>query len=271
MTQYFSWRLVVTLVGALALISCQNQGAVDETPADSVGENKAAWTLGGGNDDPSAMLSNPGAEADKKSVLGLIDWIRRSSASSGSQSDKYVFDVNDLQEIAKKGIGLPTDQMFAAIHQELRRRYPNKVAENFRFIINDAGGALGQVAILYGAANEYLIFFGSPISNVGHSGRYPRAEFYDFMLEGEMQLFIEGQTNRQTFKPGDVAYLGRGQAKGYKLADHGWMLEYCRGNIVELFPFGVIAPASFITLDWQSAWAQISDFAKVAFHNVLHP
>jgi hypothetical protein len=38
--------------------------------------------------------------------------------------------------------------------------------------------------------------------------------------------------------------------------------------MVELFPFGVIAPAMFVTLDWTAAYAQISDFAKLVFKNL---
>ena len=160
--------------------------------------------------------------------------------------------------------------MFDTIHRELLRRFPGKIAEKIRFIINDAGGALGQVALLYASTKEYLLFFGSPIANGGHSGRY-NAEFYDIMLDGEMHTFIEGEVERHVYLPGQTAHLKKGQVKGYRIVDHGWMLEYARGNMIELFPFGVIAPAMFVTLDWESAWKQISDFGKLAIKNLFNP
>lgn len=198
-----------------------------------------------------------------------VDLMSRLSRLGQSHRDsgEYLFEVDELRALVEAHRGKPLQEAFDAMHQELLQRYPGRIADNYRFIINQAGGALGQVAILYASTNEYLIFFGSPIANGGHSGRY-NAEFWDFMIDGEMQTFIEGEVERHVYRPGDVAYLPRHQAKGYRIPDHGWMLEYSRGNMVELFPFGVIAPAMFVTLDWSAAYAQISDFAKLVFKNL---
>lgn len=205
------------------------------------------------------------ADQDRGQVLTSLDRLRRLMAKAPDDG-KYLFEVDYLQELVARHRQLPLEQAFQAIHQELLQRYPGRVAPSYRFIINDAGGALGQVGILYASTNEYLIFFGTPIANGGHSGRY-NAEFYDIMIDGEMHTFIEGETKRHVYRPGDMAYLPRGQAKGYRIPDHAWMLEYARGNMVELFPFGVLAPAMFITLDWKSALAQISDFASLVWQN----
>lgn len=175
-----------------------------------------------------------------------------------------------LHEVARLGVGLPLPQAFEVVHQELKRRYPGKMADSYRFILNDAGGALGQVAILYASPWEYLIFFGAPIAAGGHSGRYD-ADVYDFVMEGEMHTFLEGEVTRNVYLPGDRAHLPKGMAKGYRIPDHAWMLEYARGNMVKLFPFGVIAPTLFVTLDWKSAWMQMSDFVKVATKAGFHP
>jgi hypothetical protein len=174
----------------------------------------------------------------------------------------FIFDPSDLHRIVRKYTDQPLDQAFTFIHQELMARYPGKILDQYRFIFNDAGAALGQVAILYASPNEYLIFFGSPISTGGFSGRYKYADFYDFMIAGEMTTVVEGQTVKQTYRPGDMAYLPRGTAKGYQLNGHGWMLEYSRGNMISSFGFGVIGPAMFITMDWEGALAQVSDFIK---------
>ena len=215
------------------------------------------------------QLLTLGTSTHKDGVLKIFDWLKQSGLFA-QDDQKYFFKVEDLQEIANLGLGLPTQEMFDTIHKELLRRYPAKIAEKYRFIINDAGGALGQVALLYASTKEYLLFFGSPIANGGHSGRY-NAEFYDIMLDGEMHTFIEGEVERHVYLPGQTAHLKKGQVKGYRIVDHGWMLEYARGNMIELFPFGVIAPAMFVTLDWESAWKQISDFAALAIKNLFNP
>jgi C-8 sterol isomerase len=207
-----------------------------------------------------------GQDPQRSEAVDLMGRLSRLGQSHRDNGD-YLFEVDELRALVEAHRGKPLQEAFDAMHRELLQRYPGRIADNYRFIINQAGGALGQVAILYASTNEYLIFFGSPIANGGHSGRY-NAEFWDIMIDGEMQTFIEGEVERHVYRPGDMAYLPRHQAKGYRIPDHGWMLEYSRGNMVELFPFGVIAPAMFVTLDWTAAYAQISDFAKLVFKNL---
>jgi hypothetical protein len=183
---------------------------------------------------------------------------------------KYVFEPNDLIEIAKMGIGLPHDQMFKVIHDELLKRYPGHIAETESWHFNVAGGAMGQLTILHASPKEYLIFFGTPIGTEGHSGRYDM-DVWDIMIDGEMWAYHEGDVDRRVYLPGDAAFLERGQTKGYRIPDHGWMLEYSRGNIPAAFGFGVIASTANVTHDWQAAWGQITDFAGLAIKELLQP
>ncbi len=182
----------------------------------------------------------------------------------------YVFEPNDLHEIAELGVGLPGDQKFEVIRQELLKRYPGHISETENWHFNVAGGAMGQLTILHASPKEYLIFFGTPIGTEGHSGRYSM-DVWDFVFDGEMWVYHEGDIERTVFEPGDAAYLERGQTKGYRIPDHAWMLEYARGNIPASFHFGVIASTSNVTLDWQAAWGQITDFAGLTIRELLTP
>ncbi len=49
------------------------------------------------------------------------------------------------------------------------------------------------------------------------------------------------------------------------------MIDYGCGSVITVFPFGVIAPALFITLDYQSAWDQFVGDGQLVIQNLLHP
>jgi len=67
-------------------------------------------------------------------------------------------------------------------------------------------------------------------------------------LNGEQWAFSEGQFDRMVFKPGDMHHLPRGESRGYRIPDHCWALEYARGWIPLMMPFG-IADTLTSTLD----------------------
>ena len=90
---------------------------------------------------------------------------------------------------------------------------------------------MGMLTILYASWKEYLIFFGTPIDTTGHTGRYSFIEDHCFLLDGEMWYYAAGQTEKTIYRPGDTIYLGKGQAKCYRVVDHAWILEYARGPI----------------------------------------
>jgi len=54
------------------------------------------------------------------------------------------------------------------------------------------------------------------------------------------------------YRPGDRLHLPRGQVKAYRIPDHAWILEYARGPIPLMLPFG-LADTLFSTLDWRTA------------------
>ena len=74
---------------------------------------------------------------------------------------------------------------------------------------------------------------------------------YDWVFQGDMWCYLEGETKRTLYPPGSTAYLGASQVKGYRIPDHAWMLEYSRGLIPSMLPFGV-ADTLVSTLDFKT-------------------
>ena len=164
---------------------------------------------------------------------------------------KYVFDPKILREVAHSHLDLPLEKMLPAITQDLAERYPGLIETEPEWFFSNAGGSMGQLTILYASLREYVLFFGSPIGNEGHTGRYSFAEDYAIVLDGEMWYYGEGDTHREEYHPGDVVHLPKGKAKDYRMVERGWILEYARGAIPTMLPFGV-ADTLFSTLDFTS-------------------
>lgn len=160
----------------------------------------------------------------------------------------YVFDPDVLRQLVLEVLGQPREDMFDALTAKLAKAYPGKIYTGERqWMFNNAGGAMGQMTFLHSTWGEYLTFFGTPIGTEGHSGRY-RTEVWDFVLDGRMWGYSEGQTSRDEVGPGEFHHLGKDVAKGYRIPDYCWMLEYSRGPILSMFPFG-LADTVFSTLD----------------------
>jgi C-8 sterol isomerase len=175
----------------------------------------------------------------------------------------HIFDPSELHAIAREAVAgaKDLDGRFRRVIDALDARYPGRICRNPKWILNSANGALGQLALLYGSLTEYVILFGSPVGTEGHSGRY-LADVHDFMLDGEMWAYMEGETRKQIFKPGDAALLPRGKSKGYVLRDKGWMLEYARGIIPSMMPSG-LADNFFSNLDMYSAFATTWHYGRM--------
>jgi len=183
--------------------------------------------------------------------------------------NNFVFDPDDLQEIANMGAGLPIGERWDVIHQEMMRRYPGKIAPEVRWIFNSAGNVVCQLALVYGSPTEYVAYFGTPIGETGFSGRYGHADVWDLMVSGKMLTFTEGQFEPTEYGPGDSAYLKRGQGKGVAYVGSTWMIDYGRGLPLTMLPFGIIFPYLFNTLDGQSAFKQLDEYGRLVMKNVL--
>ncbi len=150
-----------------------------------------------------------------------------------------IFDAGELHRIANMGMGKPFDEMVRVVVDELARVYPGHVDTNPRWMYNLTGGATGMMGLLHGSLSEYLIIFGSAVGTEGFSGRY-FIDIHDFMMTGEMWTFTESRYGeRVVTRPGQFAFLRRGEVKSYKITEGSWMLEYGQGPVPTCLPTGL--------------------------------
>jgi C-8 sterol isomerase len=159
----------------------------------------------------------------------------------------FLFDPEILQAVAKAALPLPLDARMERIRSDLAERYPGHIQPSLSWIFNIAGGALGQMAVLHASITEYVIIFGTSIGTEGYSGRFP-ADDYFIILEGEQWAFAEGELERHVYRPGEMHEMRRGVARAYRMPDRCYALEYARGAIPLMLPFG-LADSITSTLD----------------------
>jgi C-8 sterol isomerase len=188
-----------------------------------------------------------------------------------ARKKRYLLEPRVLRRIAKEAAALPVSvkEKNAYIIQELAKTYPGHICTQQSWIFNNAGGAMGQMTLLHASLREYLILFGTGVGTEGHSGRYS-AEVFDFVYDGEMWCTLEGQSHRMSFTNGKGAYLPCGRTKQYRIPDHGWMLEYGRGNesIITMFPFG-LADSTLSTLDHMVVFRTLYHYAHLVTWQLL--
>ncbi|MFW9771771.1 MAG: ERG2 family protein [Candidatus Heimdallarchaeota archaeon] len=178
-----------------------------------------------------------------------------------------IFDPRKLWDIAKRGIGHPKKEAFDIIIKALAEEYPGYIETKQNWVFNFAGGAMGQMTVLHGSFREYLIIFGTNIGSNGHSGRY-KAEVFDFIFTGEMLCEYTGHFKKEVHKPGSVAYLPPSIVKHYCIKEEAWMLEYARGNIISMLPFG-FADSIISALDHITVLKTIKLYGKQVVKNLF--
>merc|ERR1711908_30693 len=109
--------------------------------------------------------------------------------------------------------------------------------------------------VLHASLSEYVIIFGSPIGTEGHTGRF-LADDYFTILYGEQWAYEPGQLTKEVYKAGSQHHMAKGVAKGYKIPETCWALEYARGNVLSMMPFG-LADLFFSTLDLVTLWQTV--------------
>src|SRR5437660_1356809 len=178
----------------------------------------------------------------------------------------YVFDLQVIHEISLKHLGQQLEQMFESITAELSERYPDTIDDSKPWIFNNAGGVMLEMKLLHASTKEYVMIWGTPIGSEGHTGRN-LAEFYDTVLDGEAWYYQEGQFARSVYKPGDHIFLGKGQSAGMHYPDHVWMVEYARGALPTLIPFG-LTDALSSTLDFKTAWQTLAIYLSLVLRSL---
>jgi C-8 sterol isomerase len=143
----------------------------------------------------------------------------------------YVFDPDQLAEIALKGVGLPFEEMCEAVISEAARVYPKHIETKQEWVFNLASGATGIMNVLHGSLTEYLIIFGTPIGTEAFSGRYP-LEIYDYMLAGTMATYKANDPGHAKItRAGEWAPHPFGAVNGFAFEPNTWALEYGRGFV----------------------------------------
>lgn len=111
---------------------------------------------------------------------------------------------------------------------------------------------MGSMLILHCSLSEYVIIFGTALGTEGHTGRF-LADDYFTMIHGDQWAFKTGDLKKEVYRPGDQHHLPWGTSKQYRCPDACWALEYARGNILSMMPFGLF-DTLFSTLDFVSLW-----------------
>ncbi|KAG8911861.1 C-8 sterol isomerase [Tulasnella sp. 417] len=138
------------------------------------------------------------------------------------------------------------------------------------WVFNNAGGAMGGMYIIHASVTEYLFIFGTPLGTEGHTGRLTVDDYFH-ILEGEQWAYAPPSLKKEAsrvYGPGSVHHLRRGQVKQYKMHQNCFALEYARGWILPLLPFG-LADGLTSTLDIPTLWNTAYITAREVTRNLL--
>jgi C-8 sterol isomerase len=172
-----------------------------------------------------------------------------------------VFDPETLHEIAKWAAGLACDERVSSVKRRLMETYPGHIFGPTEWLFSNAGGAMYAFTVFHASLTEYLILFGTPVGTRGHTGRH-LAAIWDFVIDGELWYFDEDNPfQRLVHRAGDRYCLAPGRSQGLAIQDHAWVLEYGRGFIPSLLPFG-LADSLFSTLDFRTIYRSLSLYAR---------
>ncbi|KAJ6510609.1 ERG2/sigma1 receptor-like protein [Mycena sanguinolenta] len=181
-------------------------------------------------------------------LIGIGTWLDRIKESW------YVFDPASLNALAQSAIAsCPNDTagMIQHIVTNLTSTYPSSQVkinvDSSEWLFNNAGGAMGALYIVHASLTEYLLIFGTPLGTEGNSGLHPADDYFNILV-GEEWAFAPGQLEMERYTPGMMHHLPRGTVKQYKMHKGCWALEYARGWIPLMVPFG-LADGLTSTLD----------------------
>jgi C-8 sterol isomerase len=182
----------------------------------------------------------------------------------------YIFDIETLETIARRGMGKPHDEMVETIVAELAIAYPDHVDANpeRKWLFSLTAGAAGVMTLLHASFTEYLIIFGTPIGTEGFSGRY-RMDIHDFVLAGEIWTYRAHQCGvREVHQPGDHTVLKRGEVDVFRIPEAAWMLEYGRGFVPASLPL-ILGDVIFSALDGTTLAETLWIYGKMALRELL--
>jgi len=186
----------------------------------------------------------------------------------------YVFEPNNLHQLAQAAIAASpnnTAGMINHIVTNLTLTYPSqKIRLNTHqneWVFNNAGGAMGAMYIIHASITEYLIIFGTPLGTEGHSGIHTADDYFNILV-GEQWAFRPGQLEMERYPAGSVHFMPRGVAKQYKMHKGCFALEYARGWIPLMLPFG-FADGLTSTLDVPTLYNTARITGREIINNLL--
>ncbi|GAA5840423.1 hypothetical protein JCM11251_006556 [Rhodosporidiobolus azoricus] len=246
-----------------------------------LGKQSSPWSL-------RKLLSYGVVLAVLSGVWGVLENVK---------SRWYIFDPATLHNVCKDALALhgnDTTSVLSHIYTSLQSSHPSYTINSYPFsstplltdpatgavipesytgnerewVFNNAGGAMGHMYIIHASITEYLIFFGTPLGTEGHTGRHT-ADDYFHILQGEQWAAKAGALEMERYPAGSVHHLVRGEVKQYKFHEGGIALEYARGWIPLMLPFG-FADTFFSTLDIPTLWRTIVITGREMIGNLLH-
>ncbi|TFK86554.1 C-8 sterol isomerase [Polyporus arcularius HHB13444] len=217
-------------------------------------------------------------------AAGLVKWMKRlvfvfffysvCSLLDRVKDRWYVFTPGYLHELAQNAVRAhPNDinSIIPYIVSNLTTEYsPRVIAINpnsSEWVLNNAGGAMGGMYVIHASITEYLIIFGTPLGTEGHTGMHTADDYFNILV-GEQWAFDPPKLEMEVYKPGEVHHLPRGHVKQYKMHEGCFALEYARGWIPLMLPFG-LADVFSSTLDYWSFYHTVRITARENIRNLL--
>lgn len=184
-----------------------------------------------------------------------------------------IFSPEEMAHIARTAVAQsqsaphPLNATIQSVVHQLRAAHPTHIFKNPPWIFNNAGGAMGSMLVLHCSLREYVIVFGTALGTEGHTGRF-LADDYFTIIHGEQWAYAAGSLEKEVYRVGDQHVLSRGMAKQYKMPDGAWALEYARGSIASMMPFG-LADAFSSTMDFLSIFQTVQVSAVGMFRELV--
>ncbi|THV00592.1 ERG2 and sigma1 receptor-like protein [Dendrothele bispora CBS 962.96] len=186
----------------------------------------------------------------------------------------YVLEPTKLHQLAQSAIAAhenDTAGMIQHIVTNLTTEYSSSAisinTNSSEWVFNNAGGAMGAMYIIHASITEYLIIFGTPLGTEGHTGLHTADDYFNILV-GEQWAFSPGQLEMEKYPAGSVHHLPRGTAKQYKMHKGCFALEYARGWIPLMLPFG-FADGFTSTLDFPTLYHTTRVTAREIIKNLL--
>ncbi len=179
-------------------------------------------------------------------------------------------DPDELGELVASVIApeRPIEAIVSALLRELEARYPGRINPRPAWVFSKAGGMLGTMMVVYASLHEYIMLYGCPIETEGFSGRH-RPQLWDFVLSGEVWTHAADELTARCHRPGECSYLAPGQATHSRLVQGTFILEYARGPIPAMLPFGLLELATS-SLDLPTLTGTLREYTRCVTRSLWH-